>query len=139
MHRTQAVLLGAATALFVAACSWVPTAFQRTAEDAASTFSSAALTLRLEHGDTESGAPELTREYAASAFVSYREAIGGVADELPRAAGAPTDSGAVTALVAKVRGATVIVQQPCLESSCDWQTQIHELEQTRDALLEAAS
>ncbi|HEY8767871.1 MAG TPA: hypothetical protein VIP09_11515 [Dehalococcoidia bacterium] len=134
-----ALLVAACSAVFLSGCSWVPTAFQRTAQNAASTFSSAAETLRLEHADPGTGQTRLTKEYAIAAFVSYREAVSGVAEDLPRAAGAPDDATVLDALVVLVRRATAIVEQPCVEPGCDWQTQIQELEQTRDVLLQASS
>jgi hypothetical protein len=119
-----------------AACSWVPTPFQRMAADTASTFSSAAETLRLEHPD-ESGATRLTREYAEAAFQNYAEQISGVAGDLPKAGGAP-DPELSAALVRLVETGTQIVGAPCLDPGCDWQVQIQQLELARDALLEVS-
>jgi hypothetical protein len=139
LRAHAALLVAGCAAACLFGCTWVPTAFQRTAQDAASTFSSAAETLRLEHTDPDTGQTRLTKEYAIAAFVSYREAVTGVTEDLPRAAGAPADATAIDELVILVRRATAIVEQPCVEPGCDWQTQIQELEQTRDALVQAAS
>lgn len=107
------------------------------AQDAASTFSSAAMTLRFEHPDPGSGETRLTREYATAAFVSYAEAVSNVADELPKAQGAP-DQAAAQELADLVRAAAAAVQQPCLDPTCDWSSQVEQLDAAKSALLDAA-
>jgi hypothetical protein len=107
------------------------------AQDAASTFSSASLTLQYEHPDRLTGETKLTREYAQAAFLSYAESIAGIVDDLPRAEGAP-DEEELAPLVDAVRAAAEIVANPCLDPTCNWTVQVEGLEAAKSALLLAA-
>jgi hypothetical protein len=132
-----AAILAASLAACLAACSWVPSPFARMAQDAASTFSSASLTLQYGHPDPVTGDTKLTREYAQAAFVSYAESISGIADDLPRAEGAP-DEEELAPIVEAVRAAAEIVANPCLDPTCNWTVQVDRLEAAKSVLLLAA-
>jgi len=113
----------------VAACS--QGSFDRTASDTASTLLGAAATLEFVH------AGKATVPYGRAAFVEYGSRLDGVADELATLPGAPPRAEA-QGLVALVRAATAVVDDPCLDRTCDWQRQQRILESAGRALLAAS-
>lgn len=119
------------TALIVGACSiGTETPFERAAGDAASAYSAAATTLRFAHDD------RLSREYSLGSLELYREAVSGVDTELPTLEGAP-GSDRVDQLVHAVQAAEPVLEDPCLEVTCDWRSQLQALEQAAQAFEDA--
>lgn len=116
---------------FVAACSiGTETPFQQAAGDAVSAYSAAATTLGYAHDD------RLSREYGVGSLELYREAVSGVETELPSLAGAPSADD-VDRLVQAAGAARSVLEDPCLEASCDWRTQLQTLEATVKAFEDA--
>jgi hypothetical protein len=118
------------------ACSSEPiteTPFARTASDAASTLSAAALTLRYVHADPA----RFTVEYGQGAMINFAEQVTSVPDELPQLEGAP-DLATVDALAKQVEAAAADLEAPCLLDDCDWQSQVARMDAAKQALLDAA-
>ena len=115
----------------LAACGLIhtKTPFAHSVGDAAATLAAAQATLEAAH------AGKLSREYANATFVNYREALDGVAEELPTLRGAPDEA---VDLAASLAQAVRIVNQPCLGDDCDFAEQTDTLETIANALREAS-
>lgn len=124
----------AALSMALVACgssqSITQTAFERQASNGASVFSAAATTLHFVHEQPA----KMTVEYGAGSMINYGDQVSSLADELPKAEGAPDQATADT-LVGLVNPAVDAIENPCLLPDCDWQAQIAALETARDALL----
>jgi hypothetical protein len=118
-------------ALLVAACSWAPSDFAKKASDAASTLAAAETTIRLRHEG------KLTLAYARGSFVNYRDALEGVDEELLSLPGAPGEE-EVAQLTALFRAAKPALEEPCLDNTCDWQSQEQALKRAADAFEKVA-
>jgi hypothetical protein len=109
------------------------TAFQRSVSDAASIVAAAGETLRFVHDDPA----KYTVEYGAGSMINFDDQISSVPDELPKLDGAP-DSATVDQLTGLLQPAIDAIENPCLLSDCDWQSQVASLDTARDALLKAS-
>jgi hypothetical protein len=122
-------------AVWAAACSSTSqiteSPFERVTSDVAATLSSAAATLEKAHTG------ELTFPYAAGAFVDYRGKLEGISDTLATLSGAP-DSATVDALRASLDKAQPALDEPCVQESCDWQTQLAALRAAADSFDQAS-
>lgn len=125
----RVLLPSALVVALVAACS--QGSFDRAASDTASTLLGAAATLEFVH------VGKVTVPYGRAAFVEYGARLEGVADELATLPGAPPPVEAQD-LAARVRAATAVVDDPCLDGACDWQRQQRILESAGRALLAAS-
>ena len=130
-HRRLTASSALAIALLVGACSSAPSDFAKKASDAASTLAAAETTIALRHGG------KLTLAYARGSFVNYRDALEGVDEALPGLPGAPGDD-EVAKLTALFRAAKPALDDPCLDDSCDWQSQQQALKDAAEAFDKAA-
>jgi hypothetical protein len=117
--------------LVVSGCSFTQPPFMRMAGDAGGTFSAAATTLTFFHQG------KLSRAYTLSSFAGFESELAGLDQQLPSQQGAPHQS-TVQHLLALYRPAMQAVEQPCLDSSCDWRGQIAALEQASRAFVEVS-
>jgi hypothetical protein len=118
-------------ALLSVGCVPTQSQFQKEAADAASTFLAAAETLRLRHED------KLIRTYVVGAFQNYRELLEGLPDDLPKAEGIPAQATLERVLQLHAQ-AMPALQAPCLDSRCEWRSQVEALEEAGKAYLAAA-
>jgi hypothetical protein len=124
MTITFCVVLSACTAM-------TQTPFQRMAGDAGGVLAASAETL------TALNEGRLTDAYARASFVLYREALSGLATELPQQDGAPSES-VTRELASRLADAERLVAAPCLTGSCDRMAQATTLREVSDTLLRAA-
>ncbi|GHO97759.1 hypothetical protein KSF_078070 [Reticulibacter mediterranei] len=115
--------------LAISACSLTQSPFVRMVDGAGGTFSAAATTLAYFHQG------KLTRAYTISSFAGYESQLDGLDQQLPAQQGAD-DQATVKRLLALYKPAMQVVQQPCLESSCDWRGQVTTLERAGKAFVE---
>jgi hypothetical protein len=118
------------TGLFCAGCSVTQSPFDRMAGNAGSAFAAASTTLRYAHTG------KVPVAYARSAFVNYQSELDGLDQQLPTQQGAP-DSATVQRLLDLYRPAWQAVQSPCLESGCDWRSQVAALDAASQAFVQA--
>lgn len=116
-------------ALTISACSLTQSPFVRMVDGAGGTFSAAATTLTYFHQG------KLPRTYTISNFAGYESQLDGLDQQLPAQQGADNRA-TVKRLLALYRPAMQVVQQPCLESSCDWRGQVTTLERASRAFVE---
>ncbi|MGZ3640557.1 MAG: hypothetical protein ACXVCX_22220 [Ktedonobacterales bacterium] len=116
----------------LASCAYTQSPFARMASNVGSGFAAASYTLALLHHD------HLTAAYARSSFVNFQSELQGVDQQLPSQSGAP-DSQTIQQLLALYRPAMQAVNAPCLDTTCDWGSQITQLDRASRAFLEAAA
>jgi L-aminopeptidase/D-esterase-like protein len=116
--------------LIVTGCQFTQAAFPRMASNAGSAFAAAVTTLAYAHEG------KLTYAYAAASFVNYQSELDGLDQALPSQNGAP-DKGTVQHLLNLYKEAIKAVDSPCLNNSCNWQTQVNALNRASKAFLEA--
>jgi hypothetical protein len=115
--------------LTISACSLTQSPFARTVDGAGGTFSAAATTLTYFHQG------KLSRAYTISSFAGYESQLNGLDQQLPAQQGA-SDQTTVRHLLALYKPAMQVVQQPCLENSCDWRGQVTTLERASKTFVE---
>lgn len=115
--------------LAISSCSLTQPPFVRMVDSAGGTFSAAATTLTYFHRG------KLSRAYTVSSFAGYESQLDGLDQQLPTQQGA-SDQTTVRRLLALYKPAMQVVQQPCLESSCDWRGQVTTLERASKAFVE---
>jgi hypothetical protein len=112
-------------------CQMTQSAFARTAGNAGATFAAASTTLSYAHEG------KITSAYARSSFENYQSQVSGLEQQLPSQQGAP-DKHTIERLLALYGNAMQAVNQPCLETSCDWRTQVQNLNRASKAFLEVS-
>jgi hypothetical protein len=117
--------------LTISACSLTQPPFVRMVDGAGGTFSAATTTLTYFHQG------KLTRAYTISSFAGYESQLDGLDQQLPEQQGADNQA-TVRRLLALYKPAMQVVQQPCLESSCDWRGQVTTLERASKAFVEVS-
>jgi len=125
-HLAEVYLL---LTLAISACSLTQSPFVQMVDSAGGTFSAAATTLAYFHQG------KLTRAYTISSFAGYESQLDGLDQQLPAQQGAD-DQATVKRLLALYKPAVQVVQRPCLESSCDWRSQMTTLERASKAFVE---
>ena len=128
-RRLPALAVIAVVAL--SGCEMVKSNFASQAGTAGDELAAAALTLRYVHEG------KVTRPYARSAFINYREVLQGFEPKLRRATGGPSD-GEVNRLIAAYLQAVPAVEDPCIDDGCDWEAQARTLEAAADELSQAS-
>jgi len=111
-------------------CQFTQSAFVRTVGNAGAGFAAASTTLSYVHEG------KITAAYARSSFMNYQSNLDGIDQQLPSQSGAP-DANTVRQLLDLYRPAMRVVDQPCLDASCDWRAQVKTLEQASKAFLKA--
>ena len=111
-------------------CQFKQSAFALTASNAGSTFAAAALTLRYVHEG------KITPAYANSSFQNYQSQLQNVDQQLPAQKGAP-DTHTIQSLLQLYQPAMQTINNPCLDTSCNWHAQIAALNQASEAFLKA--
>ncbi len=112
-------------------CAFTQSAFTRMASDVGSAFAAASYTLAQLHHR------HLTAAYARSSFVNFQSELQGIDQQLPSQQGAPSPQ-AIQRLLAVYHLAMRAVNMPCLDATCDWGSQIAQLDRASHAFLEAA-
>ena len=112
-------------------CSLTQSPFARMTDSAGGTFSAAATTLTYFHQG------KLSHAYTVSSFAGYESQVDGLDQQLPRQQGA-SDQATIRRLLAFYKPAMLVVQQPCLDSSCDWRGQVVTLERASRAFVEVS-
>ena len=116
--------------MMVTGCQFTQAAFPRMVSNAGSAFAAAATTLAYAHQG------KVTYAYAAASFVNYQSELDGLDQALPSQNGAP-DKRTVQHLLNVYKVAIKVVDSPCLNNSCNWQTQVNTLNRASKAFLEA--
>lgn len=133
-HRRH-VVVGLTCCLILsllAGCAFTQSAFARTASNTGSAFAAASYTLAQLHQG------HITAAYARSSFVNFQSELQGINQQLPSQQGAP-DHQTVQRLLALYQPAMRAVNIPCLDATCDWGSQIAQLDRASRAFLEAAT
>jgi hypothetical protein len=114
----------------VTGCQLTQSPFTRMAGDAGAAFAAASITLTYAHQG------KFTTAYASSAFVNYRSELDGLDQLLPSQQGAP-DKTQIEHLLELYKQAIKVVDNPCLETSCDWRRQVEALNRASEAFVKA--
>ncbi|HEX3272504.1 MAG TPA: hypothetical protein VHR15_17800 [Ktedonobacterales bacterium] len=120
-----------ALCLALSGCAATQSDFTRQTASAGGEFAAAALTLAGAHQG------RLTFAYARGSFVNYQSQLDGLDAQLPGLQGAP-DEASVHHLLALYAPAMRAVEQPCLDTACDWRAQVNALNRASAAFLRAA-
>jgi hypothetical protein len=129
-HRAIFALVFVAILLVTSGCQLAQSSFARTANNAGAAFAAASLTLSYVHEG------KFTYAYARSAFMSYQSELQGLDQQLPSQAGAP-DMQTIRLLLDTYRPAMQVVNQPCLDASCNWRSQLASLDRASKIFLKA--
>jgi hypothetical protein len=116
--------------LMLSGCQFAQSGFAKTAGDAGGAFAAASTTLSYAH------AGKITFAYARSGFVNYQNELDGLDQELATQSGAP-DQHTVQQLLTLYRSAMRVIDQPCLDTGCDWHAQVLLLNKASGAFLKA--
>ncbi len=116
--------------MLLTGCQLAQSSFSRTTSNAGAAFSSAALTLRYVHSG------KITSAYARSAFMNYQSELQGLDQKLTSQNNAP-DPRTVEQLLNLYKPAIHVINQPCLDASCNWRSQLNLLMQAEQAFLKA--
>ncbi len=131
MRRTHCLALSLCILLFaLTGCQFSQSAFTKTASNAGSAFAAASTTLTYAHTG------KLTMAYTKASFESYQSELSGIDQQLPSQHGTP-DTRTVQHLLALYKTAMQAVNQPCLETTCNWHAQVAALNQASSAFLKA--
>lgn len=118
--------------LVLSGCQLAQSPFAKTASDAGGNFAAASTTLSYAHEG------KITFAYARSSFVNYQDELKGLDQALVTQQGIP-DEHTVQQLLALYKLAMQVVNQPCLNSGCDWHSQVLLLDKASKAFLEAGA
>ncbi|HZS75940.1 MAG TPA: hypothetical protein VFA41_04950 [Ktedonobacteraceae bacterium] len=117
--------------LIASGCQFTQSAFAKTAGNVGATFSVAATTIQYVHQG------KLSVAYAHSSFENYQRQLQGADSQMPNEAGVP-DKQTLTHLLDLYRTAMQAINNPCLNSTCDWRSQVAQLSQASKAFVEAS-
>ena len=129
-HRAIFALVFVALLLVTSGCQLAQSSFARTANNAGAAFAAASLTLSYVHEG------KITYTYARSAFMNYQSELQGLDQQLPSQAGAP-DMQTIRLLLDVYRPAMQVINQPCLDASCNWRSQLASLDRASKIFLKA--
>lgn len=79
---------------------------------------------------------KVTSAYARAAFANYQSELSGLDQQLPSQKGAPSVM-SVQQLLNLYKPAMLVIDQPCLDTSCNWRTQLAVLNRASEAFLKA--
>jgi hypothetical protein len=113
-------------------CRLTQSAFAKTTGDAGAAFAAASTTLAYAHSG------KLTDAYTTSSFVNYQGELAGVDQQLPTEQGV-SDRHTLQHLLDLYHAAMQAVNFPCLDTSCDWRSQVAALDRASKAFLEASN
>jgi hypothetical protein len=116
--------------LMTTGCQLTQSGFARTVNNTGAALAAASLTL----SDMHEG--KVASAYARSAFANYQSELSGLDQQLPAQKGAPNTT-LVQQLLSLYRPAMHVIERPCLDTSCNWHTQLTALNRARDAFLKA--
>jgi len=111
-------------------CQIAQSKFAQLANDAGGEFAAAATTLSYLHEG------KLALPYARSSFEGFRATLDGLDQQLPSLAGRPNDK-TISDLLTHYKRAIQAIDNPCLDTSCDWRAQRDVLNQASQAFLKA--
>jgi hypothetical protein len=115
----------------LAGCQFTQSPFALAVSSAGAEFAAAATTLSYVHSG------KISTQYAQGSFVNYRSQLDGLDRQLPSQQGAPGRA-SIEQLLALYKVAIRAVDDPCLETSCNWQAQVAALNRASQAFLKAA-
>jgi hypothetical protein len=115
----------------LAGCQMTQSPFARMATNAGTALAAASTTMTFYHEG------KLLNAYAVSSFAGYQSELGGL-DQQITASGSGISATEARHLLAIYRQALAVVNDPCLQSSCDWRAQRTVLDQASSAFLRAA-
>jgi len=111
-------------------CQLAQSAFAKTVGNAGSAFAAASTTLTYAHTG------KLTTAYTKASFESYRSELSGIDQQLSSQQGSPNTQ-TTQHLLNLYKTAMQAINQPCLDATCDWHTQVSALNQASRAFLKA--
>lgn len=129
-HRAIFALVFVALLLVTYGCQLAQSSFAQTANNAGAAFAAASLTLSYVHEG------KITYAYARSAFMNYQSELQGLDQQMPSQAGAP-DMQTIRLLLDAYRPAMQVINQPCLDASCNWRSQLASLDRASKIFLKA--
>lgn len=130
--RALRALTLALLAILLSGCQVAKSGFQDEADTIGANFAAAATTLTYLHEG------KLTRQYARAAFVDYATVTTGADSSLRKATGAPSGPG-LDRLLRLYAPAARAIDDPCLDTVCDWRGQVDALQQASAAFRRAAT
>lgn len=126
----MSLMVALALSLALTGCQVAKSAFKDEASTVSANFAAAATTLQYLHEG------KLTRQYARATFYSYATVMKGADGSLERASGAP-DQPTLNHLLQLYEPAAQAVNDPCLDSQCDWRGQVAALQTAGNAFRQA--
>ncbi len=114
----------------LAGCQMTQSPFARMATNAGTALAAASTTMTFYHEG------KLLNAYAVSSFAGYQSELDGL-DQQITASGSGISAEEAQHLLTIYRQALAIVNDPCLQSSCDWRAQRTVLDQASHAFLRA--
>jgi hypothetical protein len=111
-------------------CQAAQSTFANTAGNTGAAFVAASTTLAYTHEG------KITEAYASSSFINYQSELGGLDQSLPAQNGSP-ERLTMQHLLALYHAAMPIIDNPCLQMTCDWHSQVATLNQAGEAFLKA--
>ena len=118
--------------LSLSGCQFTQSAFDKTVGNAGSAFAAASTTLRYFHQG------KLLQTYTQASFEGYQSELDNVDQQLPSQSGAP-DTKTVRQLLVVYNPAIHAIDNPCLTTHCDWQTQVRHLDDASNAFIKAGN
>jgi hypothetical protein len=118
--------------LLLNSCQIAQSTFAKTAANAGANFAAASTTLAYVHKG------KITAAYARSSFINFQSELNGLDQSLSAQGGIP-DRHTQQYLLTLYHKATPIINNPCLQTNCDWRGQVATLEQTSKAFLKAGN
>jgi hypothetical protein len=116
--------------LLLNGCQAAQSTFANTAGNAGAAFVAASTTLTYMHKG------KITEAYARSSFINYQSELDGLDQSLPSQNGSP-DRLTMQHLLTLYHAAMPIINNPCLQMTCDWHSQVATLNQASEAFLKA--
>lgn len=111
-------------------CQAAQSAFANTAGNAGAAFVAASTTLAYAHEG------KITKAYASSSFINFQSELNGLDQSLPSQNGTP-DRLTIQHLLTLYHAAMPIINNPCLQMTCNWHNQVATLNQASEAFLKA--
>lgn len=111
-------------------CQFAQSSFTLMTSNAGATFAAASLSLRYAHERN------ITNAYARSSFNNYQSQLQGLDQQMPQQ-GASPDMHTVQTLLKLYRPAMQAINNPCLNTTCDWHAQLAALDRASQAFLKA--
>jgi len=116
--------------LLATGCQIAQPAFINQAGNAGAALAAASTTLSYAHTG------KITFAYARASFVNYQSELADLDQTLPQQQG-PPDKQTLQHLLSLYHPAMQVMNQPCLDTMCNWRTQVATLNRASKAFLQA--